>query len=98
LLDECADRLGLADAFSCALSPIRAPWPTRSGRLVRDLAAMPADGGDRLADVRAVREQRVLVRAASDATAFRMIDAIASDPNLLGALRVARGGARVVAG
>src|SRR4051794_22985483 len=61
------------------------------GRVVCDLAVMLADGGDCLADLRAVREQEPLFGAvASDATAFRVIAAIAADPALLGALREAR--------
>jgi hypothetical protein len=65
------------------------------GRVVRDLAVMLADGGDCLADLRAVRDQQVLFGpVASDATALRVIDAIASDPALLDGLRAARGMAR----
>ena len=51
--------------------------------MVRDLAVMLADGGDCLADLRGVRDQQPLFGAvASDATAFRVIDAIARDPEL----------------
>src|SRR4051812_32724995 len=65
------------------------------GRVVRDLAVMLADGGDCLADLRAVREQEPLFgTVASDATAFRVVAAIAADPALLGALREARARAR----
>src|SRR4051794_16580184 len=65
------------------------------GRVVRDLAVMLADGGDCLADLRAVRDQQPLFgRVASDATAFRVIDAVAGDPALVGALRAARARAR----
>src|SRR3954447_24893853 len=65
------------------------------GRVVRDLAVMLADGGDCLADLRAVREQEPLFSpVASDATAFRVVAAIAADPALLGALREARARAR----
>jgi hypothetical protein len=65
------------------------------GRVVRDLAVMLADGGDCLADLRAVRDQQPLFGAvASDATAFRVIDRIAGDPALLEALRAARARAR----
>jgi hypothetical protein len=56
---------------------------------------MLADGGDCLSDLRAVRDQQPLFGpVASDATAFRLIDRIASDPGLLEALRAARARAR----
>jgi hypothetical protein len=65
------------------------------GRVVRDLAVMLADGGDCLADLRAVRDQQPLFGpVASDATAWRVIDAIAAEPGLLEALRAARARAR----
>ena len=65
------------------------------GRVIRDLAVMLADGGDCLSDLRAVRDQEPLFGAvASDSTAFRLIDRIASEPALLDALRAARAAAR----
>ena len=65
------------------------------GRVIRDLAVMLADGGDCLADLRAVRDQQPLFGpVASDATAFRVIDRIARDAALLSALRAARARAR----
>ena len=65
------------------------------GRVVRDLAVAIADGGDCLADLRAVRDQESLFGpVASDATAFRVIDRIAGEPALLEALRIARAHAR----
>jgi hypothetical protein len=96
LLAECADRLGLTDALSQGLAGMRERRGRHDpGRVVRDLAVMLADGGDCLADLRAVRDQQVLFGpVASDATAFRVIDAIASDPDLLDALRAARAQAR----
>jgi hypothetical protein len=96
LLAEAADRLGLTDALSRALAGMRERRGRHDpGRVVRDLAVMLADGGDCLADLRAVRDQQALFGpVASDATAFRVIDAITSDPELLGALRVARARAR----
>jgi hypothetical protein len=96
LLAEAADRLGLTDALSRALAPMRERRGRHDpGRVIRDLAVMLADGGDCLADLRAVRDQQPLFGAvASDATAFRVIDAIASDPALLQELRAARARAR----
>jgi hypothetical protein len=56
---------------------------------------MPADGGDCLADLRAVRDQAPLFgKVASDATAFRVIDQIGCEPALLEALPAARALAR----
>jgi hypothetical protein len=53
----------------------RAPRGSRPGPGGRDLAVMLADGGDCLADLRLVREQRPLFgEVASDSTAFRVID------------------------
>src|SRR3954453_6880332 len=92
LLAEAADRLGLTDALSAALAPIRERRGRHDpGRVVRDLAVLLADGGDCLSDLRAVRDQEPLFGpVASDATAFRLIDTLARDPALLGAVRVAR--------
>ena len=82
LLAECADRLGLTDALSAALAGMRERRGRHDpGRVVRDLAVMVADGGDCLSELRAVRDQQVLFGpVASDATAFRVIDRIATDP------------------
>jgi hypothetical protein len=56
---------------------------------------MLTDGGDCLSDLRAVRDQQPLFGpVASDTTAFRLIDRIASDSALLDALRGARARAR----
>jgi Transposase DDE domain group 1 len=96
LLAEAADRLGLTAALSEGLVGVRERRGGHDpGRVVRDLAVMLADGGDCLADLRAVRDQEPLFgRVASDATAFRVVAAIAADPALLGALREARARAR----
>ncbi len=96
LLAEAADRLGLTAALSRGLAGMRERRGRHDpGRVVRDLAMMLADGGDCLADLRAVRDQEPLFGAvASDATAWRVIDAIAADAGLLDALRCARARAR----
>src|SRR3954469_5217593 len=96
LLAETADRVGLTDELSRALEEVRERRGQHDpGRVVRDLAVMLADGGDCLADLRAVRDQEPLFGAvASDSTAFRLIDTLAGDPELLGAVRVARSRAR----
>lgn len=65
------------------------------GRVVRDLAVMLADGGEALTDLGAIREQAPLFgEVASDPTAYRAIERIASDAGLLEGLRVARKVAR----
>jgi hypothetical protein len=71
LVAEAADRLGLTNALWRALAGMRERSGRHDpGRVVRDLAVMLADGGDCLADLRAVRDQRVLFGSvASDATA-----------------------------
>jgi DDE family transposase len=96
LLVEAADRLGLTAELSDALAAVRERRGRHDcGRVIRDLAVMLADGGDCLSDLRAVRDQQPLFGpVASDSTAFRLIDALAGDPELMAALRVARSRAR----
>src|ERR671934_798947 len=56
---------------------------------------MLADGGECVSDLGAVRDQEVLFGpVASDSTAFRVIDRVASEPGLLGELRSAHARAR----
>ena len=56
---------------------------------------MLVDGGEYVSDLGAAREQDALFGVvASDSTAFRMIDRVASTPGLLDALRVAHARAR----
>jgi len=96
LLARVADKTGLTRALSGALDEagLRAGSHDR-GCVIRDLAVMLADGGDCLADLRAVGDQAVLFGAvASTSTAFRVIDRIASTPGLLDALRAAHARAR----
>jgi hypothetical protein len=94
LLARVADKTGLTRALSRALSRERRGGHDR-GQVVRDLAVMLADGGDCLADLGAVRDQAALFGAvASDSTAFRVIDRIASTPGLLDALAAAHARAR----
>jgi hypothetical protein len=62
--------------------------------VIRDLAVMLADGGECVSDLGAVRDQLPLFgEVASDSTAFRVIDRVASE-RLLGDLRAAHGRAR----
>ena len=65
------------------------------GRVIRDLAVMLADGGECVSDLGAVREQDALFgKVASDSTAFRMVERIASTPGMLDAVREAHARAR----
>jgi hypothetical protein len=52
--------------------------------VIRDLAVILADGARCVADLGAVRDQEALFGpVAADATAFRVIDRIACEPELL---------------
>jgi hypothetical protein len=96
LLAQVADKTGLTRALSGAVGDrgLRMGSYDR-GRVIRDLAVMLADGGDCLADLRAVADQAALFGAtASPSTAFRVIDRIATTPGLLEALRTAHARAR----
>ena len=97
LLLETIRRVGLDRALSTAL----APWCRPSARhdpakVVLDLAVALALGGDCLADVALLREQRgVFGPVASDPTVSRTIDALAVDaPRALQAINTARAAAR----
>jgi hypothetical protein len=96
LLAETADRLGLTRELSRALAGLRERRGRHDpGRVIRDLAVMLADGGECVSDLGAVRDQQALFGpVASDSTAFRVIDRIASGPGLVEALRAAHARAR----
>jgi hypothetical protein len=96
LLAQVADKLGLSRALSLRLAGLRQRRRGHDpGRVVRDLAVMLADGGESLSDLGAVRDQQALFGpVASDSTAFRVVDQIASEPVLLEALRTAHAQAR----
>jgi Transposase DDE domain group 1 len=96
LLAQVAERTGLTRALSSELAGLKERRSGHDlGRVVRDLAVMLAGGGDCLADLGAVRDQQALFGpVASGATAFRVIDRIASDPAGLGRLRAAHARAR----
>jgi hypothetical protein len=93
LLGELADRLGLTRALG---------WHLVGGRrrhadavVLRDLAVMLADGGDCLSDLAALRDQPELFgQVASTATAWRVLERVATDPDGLARLRAARAQAR----
>jgi hypothetical protein len=94
LVAGVADRVGLTAGLSGALAGVRERRSRHDpGRVLRDLALMLADGGDCLADLRALRDQEALFgEVASDATAWRALAAL--DERRLGAVRAARAEAR----
>jgi Transposase DDE domain group 1 len=96
LVAQVADKVGLTQALSLRLAAIKQRRRGHDpGRVIRDLVVMVADGGECVSDLGAVREQDVLFGAvASDSTAFRMVDRIASTPGLLDAVRQAHARAR----
>src|SRR4051794_37036143 len=96
LLAQVADKLGLTKALSRRLAGLKQRRRGHDpGRVIRDLAVMLADGGECVSDLGAVRDQQALFGpVASDSTAFRVVDRIASEPALLDALRAAHARAR----
>jgi Transposase DDE domain group 1 len=96
LVAQVAEEVGLTRAFSRRLAAIKHRRRGHDpGRVIRDLAVMLVDGGECVSDFGAVREQDALFgQVASDSTAFRMVDRVASTPGLLEAVRVAHACAR----
>lgn len=96
LLAEVADRIGLTKALSAGLSGVRERRSVHDpGRVIRDLAVTLAAGGEALTDLGTLRSQEVLFgKVASDSTAFRVIEKISRDPELLGEIAEARVNAR----
>jgi hypothetical protein len=96
LLAQVADRLGLTRTLSSRLAGLKQRRRGHDpGRVIRDLAVMLADGGECVSDLGGLRDQEVLFgMVASDSTAFRVIDRIASEPGLLEELRLAHARAR----
>jgi hypothetical protein len=95
LLAQAADVLGLSRALSVRLRVLKQRRRGHDpGRVIRDLAVMLADGGECVSDLGAVRDQQALFgQVASDSTAFRVIDRVASE-RLLDGLREAHARAR----
>jgi hypothetical protein len=96
LLAQVADKTGLTRALSRRLWSMKERRSGHDpGRVVRDVAVMLADGGECLSDLGALRDQQPLFgEVASNSTAFRVIERIASDPELLDGLRAAHAIAR----
>jgi hypothetical protein len=95
LLAQVADKLGLSKGLSVRLAVLKQRRRGHDpGRVIRDLAVMLADGGECVSDLGAVRDQQPLLgEVASDSTAFRVIDRVASE-KLLDRLRAAHARAR----
>jgi hypothetical protein len=96
LLGQVADKLGLTSALSLRLAGIKQRRRGHDpGRVIRDVAVMLADGGECVADLGAQRDQDALFGpVASDSTAFRVIDRVASMPGGLEGVRAAHARAR----
>jgi hypothetical protein len=96
LLAQVADRVGLTSGLSSRLAVLKQRRRGHDpGRVIRDLAVMLADGGECVSDLGGQRDQEALFGPiASDSTAFRTIDRIASTPGSLDALRAAHARAR----
>jgi len=93
LLAQVADTLGLTRGLSRRLVGLK--QRRRGHNPGRVIAVMLADGGECVSDLGTVREQEALFgKVASDSTAFRVIDRIASEPGMLDALRAVHARAR----
>jgi hypothetical protein len=99
LLVELADRLGLTRALAWRAGRTQSSRHRHAaGAVLRDLAVLLADGGDCLSDLAVLREQPELFgEVASTATAWRVIEQVACDPDGLAGLRAARAHARAAA-
>jgi Transposase DDE domain group 1 len=97
LLWETLRVTGLGRGLSAALEPWRAPRAVHHpGKIVADLAAALALGGDCLADIAVLRGQPALAGpVASDPVVSRLVKTLAADePAALAAIRAARAAAR----
>ncbi len=96
LLAQIADKVGLTGALSLRLAGLKQRRRGHDpGRVIRDLAVMLADGGECVSDLGGQRDQEALFGpVASDSTAFRVVDRVASEPGLLDAVRAAHARAR----
>src|SRR5262249_7965753 len=97
LLWETGRGTGLGRGLSAGLGRWRAPRAVHDpGKIVADLAAALALGGDCLADIAVLREQPHLAGpVASDPVVSRLVSSLAGDlPRSVKAIRAARAGAR----
>jgi Transposase DDE domain group 1 len=96
LLGQVADRVGLTRALSVGLAGLKQRRRGHDpGGVIRDLSVMVAGGGECVSDLGATRDRDVLFGGvASDSTAFRTVEKIASTPGMLEAVRHAHARAR----
>lgn len=96
LISQVADKTGLTRALSRGLAVLKQRRRGHDpGVVVRDLAVMLADGGECVSDLGATRDQQVLFgEVASDSTAWRTVEKIATTPGMLDAVRAAHAQAR----
>jgi hypothetical protein len=96
LLWETLRVTGLGRGLSAALQRWRAPRAVHDpGKIIADLAASAALGGDCLADIAVLRAQPGLAGpVASDPVVSRLVAALADEPRALKAIRAARAAAR----
>jgi hypothetical protein len=96
LLGQVADKVGLTSALSLRLAGLKQRRRGHDpGVVIRDLAVMLADGGECVSDLGTTREQDALFGSvASDSTAFRMVEKVASTSGMLDAVRHAHARAR----
>jgi hypothetical protein len=96
LLAQVADKVGLTSALSLRLGVLKARRRGHDpGWVVRDLAVMLADGGECVSDLGSQRDREALFGpVASDSTAFRVVDRLASTPGMLDTIRGAHARAR----
>lgn len=94
LLKELADRMGLTDDLSRALSQARLRRSAYDpAAILRDVAVTLANGGDCIADLAALRGQETLFgKVAPDVTAWRAVRKTA--PRCLAGIKAARATAR----
>ncbi len=92
LIAKTADRLALISALDRALESLFERTPTHSpARVMCDLTMMLANDDDALCDLETMREQAPLFEpVASDATAYRLIERIATDASALTRIRTTR--------
>ncbi|MBF6302927.1 IS1380 family transposase [Nocardia amamiensis] len=97
LLLRTAERIGLVKGLSKALAPWRKPLATHNpGKIVLDLAASLALGGDCVSDLAVLRDEPgVFGPVASDPTVSRLVAVLAADASkVLSAIASARADAR----
>jgi hypothetical protein len=96
LLAGVADRTGLTRGLSLGLAAMKERRSGHDpGQVVRDLAVMLANGGECVSDLGGLRDQLALFgEVASNATAYRVIERISSEPELVDGLRAAHARAR----